>query len=77
MHRKRGLRIFVIWEKWVSWVPASERRSWILASEEEGWLSELDEALQRVSYVVVVVEGQMEKSALNDCASLSLCQKIF
>ena len=27
-HRKRGLRILGIWEKAVSWVPASERQSW-------------------------------------------------
>ena len=27
MHRKRGLRILGIWEKEVSWVPASERES--------------------------------------------------
>ena len=27
MHRKRGLRIFRIWEKAVRWVPASERES--------------------------------------------------
>ena len=27
MHRKRGLRIFEIWEKAVNWVPASERDS--------------------------------------------------
>ena len=35
IHRKRGLRIWGIWEKSVSWVPASE---------EEGWLLELGEA---------------------------------
>ena len=44
MHRKRGLlRIWGIWENSVSWV---------FASEEEGWLSELAEALRRVSHVV-------------------------
>ena len=56
MHRTRTQRIWGIWEKSVSWV---------FASEEEGWLSELAEALRRVSHVmvVVVVGGQMEKSA--------------
>ena len=34
MHRKRGLRIFAIWEKAVCWD---------FASEEEGWLSDLGE----------------------------------
>ena len=53
MHRKRARRIFGIWKKSVSWV---------LASEEDSWLSELAEALRRVQHVVVVV-GQMEKSA--------------
>ena len=57
MHRKRGLRIWGIWEK---------SESWVLASEEDGWLSELAEALRRVSHVVVVVVvggGEMEKSS--------------
>ena len=47
-----------IWEKAVSWVPASE---------EEGWLSGLAETRPVVCgwvpHVVVVVGGQMEKSA--------------
>ena len=41
-----------IWEKSVSWVPASERKSRVLASEEDGWLSELAEALRRGLHVV-------------------------
>ena len=52
MHRKRARRIFAIWEKSESWVPASERRSWVFASEEEGWLSVLAEALRRVPHLV-------------------------
>ena len=54
MHRKHARGILGIWEKSVSWA---------FASEEESWLSELAEALMRVLHVVVVVEGQMEKSA--------------
>ena len=64
MHRKRARRIWGIWKRSGSWVPASERESWVLASEADGWLSELAEALRRVLHVVVVVMGgQMEKSA--------------
>ena len=33
---------------------SQKSESWVFASEEDGWLSELDEALRRVSRVVVV-----------------------
>ena len=53
-----------IWEKW---------GSWILASEEDGWLSELAEALGRVLHVVCGIW----KSQHRKMVSLSLCGKTF
>ena len=56
MHRIRARRI---WEfKKSQGVEFVRTESWVSASDEDGWLSELAEALQRVTHV----RGEMEKS---------------
>ena len=62
-----------IWEKSVSLLPASERKSRVLASEEDGWLSELAEALRWVR--TWCGEGVRWKSLHRKIVRLSLCRK--
>ena len=65
-----------IWEKSVSWVPASEKQSRVLASEEDAWLSELAETLQRVPRVVGGgADGKVVIERL--CLSLPHVEKSF
>ena len=73
MHRKHGLRILGIWEKSVSWVPASE---------EEGWFSELGEARRfcalRAPCVGWVESWQCKSSQHRKIVYLSpSCRKTF
>ena len=71
MHRKRARRILGFWEKWVSWV---------LASDEDGWLSgsrRHQTSSWRWGAARGGVGGQMEKSGWKDCISLSLCRITF
>ena len=66
---------------WGFWDFFLKAVSWVLASEEEVWISGLAETIPVVCvwvpHVVVVVVGQMEKSAEKDCASLSSCWITF
>ena len=75
MQRTRARRIFGIWKKSESWVPASERKSWVLVSEEDGWFSKLTEAFRRVPHVEW---GVRWKICHRKIALLSpLCRKTF
>ena len=74
MHQKRGQRIWGIWEKAVSWVPASERESWDSDLGEAWRLCALQ--APRVGWV----DSWRCKSSQHRkivCVSLSSCQKTF
>ena len=64
-----------IWEKSVSWVPASEQESWVPTSEKDSWLLELAEALRQVPHMVKGADGKVIIERL--CFSLPYVEKPF